>query len=255
MKLGISYQVFDGEYFLRPAINSIRDLVHHVCVIYQTTSYFGNPAHVELEQNVVSLFNDGLIDELILYEPDLSIGFKPNELRIRNLGLQKSRDAGCTHHISADVDELYDHDQLKYAMEVMESGGYDSSLAPVDNYYKKPNWLIVPSQDYWMPLIHPVDATYDIDADFPNYIEITRRLRPSVNRYVFTRDEFVIHHMSYVRHDIRRKYLNNSNGLLFDIEKFVRVHDKYELGQRVMTIPDFCNRRTVEVTNRFNINL
>lgn len=253
MKLGISYQVFDGEELLHPAIESIRDLVHHVCVVYQTTSYFGNPAHAELEPTVKSLLADGLVDELVLYEPDLPLGFKPNELAIRNLGLQKSRDAGCTHHISADADELYEKNQLKYAMGVMD-GGFDSSVVTMDGYYKKPTYLIKPSQSQCVTLIHPVHVEYDMESGLPANIELTRRLK-STNCRTFTRDEFVVHHMSYVRRDMRRKYANNSNGLLFDIEKFMSVYDKYELGQRVMTIPDFLNRKTVEVANRFNINL
>ncbi len=254
MKLGISYQVFDGEEFLEPAIRSIRDLIHHVCVVYQTTSYFGNPAHPELEPTVKKLLADGFVDELVLYEPNLPLGYKENELRIRNLGLQKSREAGCTHHISADADELYDHTQLKYAMETMDNSEFDSSLAVMDSYYKKPTYLIQPSQNQYVTLIHPIDIEYDMQSGLPKHIELTRRLK-SNNCRIFTRDEFVIHHMSYVRRDMRRKYANNSNGLLFDIEKFVAVYDKYELGQRVMTIPDFLNRKTVEVSNRFNINL
>lgn len=253
MKLGISYQVFDGEEFIRPAVCSIRDLVHHVCVVYQTTSYFGNPAHVELESNVKSLLSDGIIDELVLYTPDLSLDYKLNELRIRNLGLQKSIDAGCTHHISADADELYDHDQLKYVMDVMDGSDFESSLVNYDVYYKKPTYLIYPSQNYRITFIHPVHVEYDMTLREPANIEITRRLKAK-NCKVFTKEEITIHHMSYVRKDIRRKYANNSNGLLFDVEKFAAVYDKYQLGQRVMTVPDFLNRKTVEVPNRFNIN-
>lgn len=34
MKLGISYQVFDGEELLPFAIRPIRSLLYHVCVVY-----------------------------------------------------------------------------------------------------------------------------------------------------------------------------------------------------------------------------
>lgn len=255
MKLGISYQVFDGEEFLEFVTRQIKPLLHHVTVVYQTTSYFGNPAHEGLVPAVEAAYRAGLVDEIVLYEPDLALGPKENELRVRNLGLQKSRDAGCTHHISADVDEFYVPGQLEYAMRVMDDERYDSSIARMISYYKKPTYMLVPHQDQPVSLIHPVDAKYDMAADFPSKIEVTRRHTPSVSCKWFTKDELAIHHMSYVRRDMRRKYANNSNGLYFKIEKFMAVYDTYELGKRVTTIPDFLNRKTVEVANQFNINL
>ena len=42
MKLGVSYNVFDGEELLESSIKSIRDNVDHISVVYQTISNFGN---------------------------------------------------------------------------------------------------------------------------------------------------------------------------------------------------------------------
>lgn len=205
---------------------------------------------------VEALLAEGLADELVLYEPDLKLSTKSNELRIRNLGLQKSRDAGCTHHISADADEFYVPEQLEYAMRVMEDGGFDSSLVLNETYYKQPTWLIRPNQGFLVSLIHPVGVEYDNKADFHNGIDETRRLTSKAKCRQFSPEEFVVHHMSYVRKNLHRKMLNNSNGFLqFDLTKFLAVYDKYELGGRVMTIPDFRNRKTVEVPNRFNITI
>ena len=41
MKLGVSYNLFDGEELLENSIKCIRDSVDHISVVYQSTSNFG----------------------------------------------------------------------------------------------------------------------------------------------------------------------------------------------------------------------
>ena len=48
MKLGISYNLFDGEELLEKSINQIRNLVDYISVVYQITSNYGNPCDSEL---------------------------------------------------------------------------------------------------------------------------------------------------------------------------------------------------------------
>jgi hypothetical protein len=48
MRLGISYNVFDGEELLESSIKLIRDNVDFISVVYQTTSNFGNQCSEEL---------------------------------------------------------------------------------------------------------------------------------------------------------------------------------------------------------------
>ena len=45
MKLGVSYNLFDGEELLTDSIKSIRDSVDIVSVVYQTESNFGQKAN------------------------------------------------------------------------------------------------------------------------------------------------------------------------------------------------------------------
>jgi hypothetical protein len=98
--------VFDGEELLEFAIKAIKKNVDWVSATYQSTSYFGNPADPNLAITMHRLKEEGLVDELIHFEPDLSLEPKENELKLRNIGLEASKKAGCTHHISADVDEF-----------------------------------------------------------------------------------------------------------------------------------------------------
>lgn len=255
MKLGICYMVFDGEELLEFAATSIRNQIDHISATYQTTSYFGNPSSPELQVTMERLKTMGLIDELIFFEPDLTLPPKENELKLRNIGLEASRKAGCTHHISADVDEFYKADQLEYAKKVME-GDYEFSMAPLSTYYKEPTYLVWPEQKLAVSFIHPVTNEYTKDImqpEFPFRIEITRRLRDRQKYKLFTREECVIHHMSYVRKDIRKKFKNSENGRFYKLERFYGTFDNYKLGERVCLLPEYLNRKTIQVENTFGI--
>ena len=53
MRLGVSYNIFDGEEVLEGCIKQIREQVDFISVVYQTKSNFGNPA----DANLVSLLD------------------------------------------------------------------------------------------------------------------------------------------------------------------------------------------------------
>lgn len=255
MKLGICYMTFDGVELLEFALKNIRNNVDHIAVTYQTKSYFGNIANPEWKLILVNLQSSGLIDELIYYEPNLSWHHKKNELNLRNIGLNSSRNAGCTHHISADVDEFYDIVQLEYIKEIMDNENYDFSIVHLMNYYKDPTYLVWPIQHMLCSLIHPVSNEYSDTPNFPFKIEPTRRFVNSNKYKIFTKDEFIIHHMSYVRKDIKNKFQNSDNGLFIKVDKFIDNYDNYQLGEKVCLLPDFINRKTIQVENKFGIKL
>lgn len=249
--------VFDGEELLEFAASAIRKEIDYISATYQKTSYFGNPCGPDLIPTLKRLESNKLIDELIFYEPNLRLPPKENEVRLRNLGLEHSRKAGCSHHISSDVDEFYQAEQLKYAKQVMDADDYDFSIATSINYYKDPTFLVYPDQGIQMSLIHPVDNRYDREIPYPAFpfpIEITRRLARCKKYKVFSKDEITIHHMSYVRKDIRRKFQNSDNARCYQLENFYKTFDNYKLGNRVCLLPDYLNRTTIKVENQFNIH-
>ena len=48
MKLGVSYNIFDGEELLEGSIKQIKDQVDYISVVYQTISNFGNSCNEDL---------------------------------------------------------------------------------------------------------------------------------------------------------------------------------------------------------------
>jgi hypothetical protein len=256
MKLGICYMVFDGEELLEFAIKSIRNQIDHIAVTYQTTSYFGNPCGPELIPTLEKLKSLGLIDELIFFEPNLSLHHKENEVALRNIGLEASQRAGCTHHISADTDDFYQADQLEYAKKVVDEGNYDFTMAPYINYYKDPTFLVTPIQNLVISFIHPVNNKYDKNnKNFPFKIEPTRKLTNHNSYKLFTLKEITIHHMSFIRKDIRKKFANNDNKNYYQVEQLITHWENYQLGGRVTLLPDQMNRKTTQVPNQFGIHI
>ena len=227
--------LFDGEELLPFQSRKHFDFVS---VVYQTTSYFGNTR----EPPVLNGF-----DEVVHYTPDLKLHPKENELRLRNIGRELSKNAGCTHHLSSDVDEFYFDDEILKARD--EISDEDFTMVHSATYYKDPTYR-VKNFDILEPFVVPVDNPYEMIPRYPFRIEITRR-NSRYERYKVL--DFTMHHMSYVRRDIRKKFANSCNQKYYQIDKFVSDYDKHRVGDRVCLIPDFRNRQTELVENHFNI--
>lgn len=253
MKLGISYNVFEGEELLPFLLPVIRKEIDFIAVVYQTVSFFGNSVHEELLPNLQNLKSQGLIDELVEAKPDLSTTARNNETRMRNIGIEKSQEAGCTHHISSDVDEFYLPEQLAFAKTQMD--GYDCSVISNENYYKKPTWRMYPRQKHLFPFIQKISSRCDVDVKFPYRVDVTRKCNPCNRCRFFDMNEVTMHHMTFVRKDISRKVYNSQNNAYYKVEKFLKDFDKYNLGDRLQVVPDFINRRTILVENIFNIEV
>ena len=90
-KLGVSYSVWDGEEMLEFAIRSIRSEVDYVNVVWQKLSWFGTMCSDELEPTLERLKNEGLIDELIFFTPDLKAIPAENEAKKKKHGAESRK--------------------------------------------------------------------------------------------------------------------------------------------------------------------
>lgn len=251
MKLGISYVVFEGEELLEHVLRPIRNLIDFVSVVCVERSHIGERRGSDLREHLEKLKSEGLVDSILDQVFDESKWWRQNEVAIRQLGLEASRHAGCSHHIVADVDEFYEPEQLAYAKR--ESEGFNCTVVYLENYFKRSNWQIIPWQKHRVTLIFPVDNDLDIDVRFPCSIEPTRMVRKFDRIRYFSRKEFCVHHMSFVRKDISRKLRNSPNMSCRDIEQFIAQYNKYELGERIVLPPDFSIKRTRLQSNTFEI--
>ena len=187
MKLGVSYNVFDGEELLESSIKQIRSEVDYISVVYQTVSNFGE----QCDENLVPLLEDlkskGLVDELYPYFP-LNKNGSGNEISKRNLGFNLSKNNGCTHHMSMDTDEYYNLEQFKYLKRIMVEGNFDSSACQMMTYYKEPIYRLEPKEEYFVSLIFKIRDGIEFNSvGFPVVVDPTRRMVCG-NFRKFTRD-------------------------------------------------------------------
>ena len=274
MKLGASYNLFDGEELLESSIKSVRSSVDYISVVYQTVSNFGMPCSPQLENLLKKLKDQKLIDELYKYTPLLNIEktistilgrngslylsqravmnndlipkennleklqklSKINEITKRNTGLGLSIKNGCTHHISMDADEFYIEKELDYARSKMEEGDYDSSLCSIVTYYKEPIYIINPHVGYSVTLIYKIRprVKYELFAQFPS-VDSTRAMPPG-RQIEFSRREIQLHHMNYVRKNIGCKFVNSSGRIKFTgtTDKLIDSYNKWKYPDQAL---------------------
>jgi len=266
MKLGIAYNIFDGEEMLPFTLRNLRPFAEFIVVIYQTTSNFGNK-NPNLLNTLTNLKTEGLIDKLFLYEPKMEydkqgggINWKSgtlNEIEKRNIGLKICRANGCDTYMTLDCDELYDHKQFEWAMFNFEQGGYDTSFTQLLTYYKLPTMQIDPPEDYYVPLFYKLkkDTKHEFFETYPVAIDRTRMVKAGYAK-VYKRKEIQMYHYAYVRNNLISK-VNNSSAQS-DKQTAKDVIDRYENWKSVEDGACLIGKQEFglkEVPNKFNISI
>ena len=156
MKLGIAYNLFDGEELLKDSILSIRENVEYITVIYQNISNFGHESQSNLLEMLSKLKEEKLIENFIEYRPQINSGGHQNEMIKRNLGLYDCKRNDCTHFMSMDSDELYNKEQFKMVRNTVVEGDFDSSACQLVTYYKSAEYRLDPKEEYYVSLIFKI---------------------------------------------------------------------------------------------------
>lgn len=257
MKLGISYNLFDGEELLKSSILSIRNSVDFISVIFQDISNFGKK-NEHLRPILSSLLKEKLIDEVYHYKTDLSLLPQQNELIKRNTGIALSRFNECTHHLSIDVDELYQNEQFSWSKKYIKENEINASTCQMQSYYKHPTLQITPPEDYYVTFIFKIEPQiyFILNGKFPVLVDNTRRVPVYGSFKIFERDELEMHHFSYVRKDIRSKLENSSANCNFvdNIDELVEYYKDFKEGDRAMFAGNpYVYHDLQKVSNQFNI--
>lgn len=258
MKLGISYNVFDGEELLEDSIKQIKSEVDYISVVYQTKSNLGNECNKTLVDLLETLLSNKLIDHIEEYEP---FGMSPhtNEIKKRNIGLELSKKNGCTHHMSMDTDEYYDIEQFKFIKKIIDSYGFDSSFCQMKTYYKSWEFQLDPPEEYYVSLIYKINpnSKYVLGHPSPVLVDPTRRMSNSINPVIFSRNDIEMHHGSYIRDNIRLKLDNSSASVNFkdNINKLVSHFNNWKYPDKALWGGIPCVLHTIKkVENKFKNN-
>ncbi len=267
MKLGVAYNIFDGEEMLIYSLQNLRPMVDFICVVYQTTSNFGN-TNENLEPTLEKYKAMGLIDKMIEYIPEIKKDSNgeikwqngtENEFKKRNIGLNVCRVNNCDAFMTIDCDELYDTDEFEFAKKDFELGDYDTSFTQMKTYYKLPTYEVYPPEEYYCPLFYKIKKdtafTYEFANPYPVNIDPTRRVKAGYCR-IYQRDEIQMYHYAYVRHNLVSKVNNTSaqmdivskQQVCYHFDNFKSIKD----GALFIGLQPFALKK---VENKFNINL
>lgn len=254
MKLGVSYNLYDGEELLRASIRAIRSEVDFVTVVYQDVSNFGERREPLLPL-LRQLKAEGLVDAWVAYEPDLKLEPRMNERRKRVLGLESSRSCGCDYHLDMDVDEFYRADELHRAKDFILSGGYDGTACWIENYLGSPEYLVLDRDDLFVPFIIriPKRSARLYNGVYPVIADRTRTMRRNGTFQLLPRDLIAMHHMSLVRKNLERKLGNstlNNQSVTVEAQAALKEDRRRRAafvfgGHPVPGDMDFCGRDPV----------
>lgn len=276
MKIGVSYNLFDGEELLPFSIKSIRNNVSYINVVYQTTSNFGNPANSDLKEKLETWQKEGLIDEIYFYEPDLSLNPHENEIKKRDIGLELAKKNKCNYFMSMDTDEFYDEKEFDNSLDFIIGNNIKTSAVSIVEYLKSPkyqiigNYTFVPENldiyNFYVPFIIKINkfkTQKHGQGYFSCNVDPTRKLFNAGRFKLFSPQKIAMHHMATLRKDLNKKY-ENSN--LFDTDEKTKEYIKTIQNdilnfdfEKNKNLPDNCAmfRQSIvkKVPERFNINL
>jgi len=264
MKLGASYNLFDGEELLEDSIKSIRNNVDYINVVFQKTSNLGHACSAESEEVIKDLLRKKLIDELIIFSPDLQKPPRANEFHKRQIGYEFARNKGCTHFLTMDTDEFYDEKQFADAKELIEKEKFNGSACDTVGYFKLPIYQQMEFPErYYVSFIFETSPyrNMEYNCPLPVLVDPTRRI-PSDRFYTFEKNELIMHHMSLVRKNIMPKIINSSAIGQYDksIDDYIRYFNQWDVTQPGYHILETEEKRSktaniIEVPNKFNIDL
>ena len=261
MRLGVAYMLFDGEELLEYSIRSIKKNVDFICVVWQKISYHGEPCDPELEPLLNKLVQEGLIDQLYLYESEKDVirsGGETSSIK-RNIGLELCRENGCTHHISMDTDEFYTDSQFKFMKEEMLRGGYGTGYCRHLQYYKDSIYQLKYPEREYVTTIEKITPNTKYVYRIPCVVAVSpeRKTNNVVENglpyRIFSRKECEMHHLSFVRKDIGMKLRNGSLDKMFpNIDAVIEHYKNWKYPQKCMWV-GAQTFEVVEVPRRFEI--
>lgn len=246
MKLCAIYNVWDGVELLKYSINSIKNDVDLIIIVYQTKSNFGEEYN-PLEEIRKALPGDHPITLIQNYTPEY-IGGAVNEIKKRNLGLKLAYNEGCTHFLHLDCDEIYE--DFNKAKNLYVESGAEGSVCKLFTYFKLPTLRFETEDGYFVPFIHQLkEDTRAGEMRYPFYCDPTRMI--NCENVV----ELPVHmqHFSWVRKDIERKFRNSSAKV--NLEKGTMLQHYYnpECGPGYY-VRDY-EKKLIEVENKFGIEI
>lgn len=204
-KLVAIWNIYDGEELLPYSVGAIKDEVDIRIGVVQYVSNRG--------EEYVPRFPYSLFDYVIQYEPNLRRPASWNETAKRNAGIEFAKTLDATHYILLDCDEIY-HGREFARLKALVYGSAGFSACNMRTYYGSPTKVISPPESYFVPFINKLTRLTSVGSNalYPVVCDPTRTDKRLTNKNALTVfSTFPLHHFSWVRKDIERKFRNSSS--------------------------------------------
>lgn len=185
----------------------------------------------------------------------------------RELGRAAAAAAGCTHFMTMDCDEFYLADQLRAAKRFVLRNRIVVSACRMRLYFKEPTCELLPLDELnAVPFIVQLDTEsaplrrYRLAVPSTVLLDPTRKVDHAPPIELLPRSLVEMHHMTFVRKDIRSKLTNVSNRQNYDtdVDSFVEQFHAWRHGDPILhPHPSFRRlfTHTVLVPNHFQVDL
>lgn len=269
-KLALGIIAFEGSEHLYNIIMELRDCVDDVIIGLQKKSYHGDPIPAIDYQEILRLKEeDGIVDYILNIELDSNLKPRQQETDKRNTIIEFAKNNGNSHILVIDSDEYYTKNSFLRALQEIDLHDYEQTYCQyVNYYYDYKHFLKYPFKDgMHVPFVSKTIYKHSFECtDFPLPSDPTRRyIRPKktkivinkegkqqeildtvynpvtkeneiqylVDYYIFPWKQLHMHHLSWVRSDIRKKLNMWSSKNLFPnfedlIDKAVYSFNNYD---------------------------
>lgn len=202
------YNVWDDWELLRHSVKNIRPLVDGVIIVYSNQSNSGEISPIPQEW---------ISHESVRCEPDLKKSLRENETFKRNTGLKKAKELGFSHFLMCDADEMYEPSEFLKEKERIFKNDIAGTVCRTKVYFREPT-LTIGYDVTLVPFIHKItpDLSFTWNTKYPFAFEGARReIRIDPTRQMninsgVEMSEITMHHMSWVRSDVRKKIRNST---------------------------------------------
>jgi hypothetical protein len=254
MKLAAIYNVFDGEELLEQSIRQIRLHVDVVILVYQTVSNWGETRLLGAIK-CRELTASSLANHSECLNPRLIGGWRKaqrHEITKRQVGIELARGYDCTHFLHLDCDEFYHAEEFGAAKEWIAKRRIEGSVCRVWTYFKSPTLRFSRPDSTLVPFIHLLHRTTKTGVrKYPHYCDLTRRINAK-SVVVVDPALCTMHHMSWVRRDIRLK-LRNSTAR--DNLKRTSLYNDYLNAEPGYHVREVWNEVLEYTPSSFNISI
>ena len=256
-KVGLGIVAFEGTEHLANIITELQDCLDYVSIGLQRKSYHGDPIElIDLNEIIRLRDEDHLVDNIVEIELNMEDEPRVQETDKRNILIQDAEDHGCTHVIIIDSDEFYSRNSFIKALKEIDDNDYEMTYCQYVNYYHDyKHFLVYPFKDgMYVPFVSKTKYRHSFECqDFPLPSDPTRRyVRPyseiikvqhgdkvydkkiyTADYHIFPWNTVKMHHLSWIRADIRKKVNMWSSKTCFTnyndlIDKAVDVYNHFD---------------------------